>query len=178
LGFIRIAAVGKSTAKEISKFYVATDLIPEEANAESLADALVATESLDSAKVLLVTGNLGRDVLLKKLEEARAIVDRFEVYRTDPTDLSSDPAAKAFREQGADAILFTSSSGVKSFVDQAKDLVLSADAIRPKTVSIGPITSASMERLGVPRNFQAKEASLDSLVEALVENFGKESNGI
>jgi len=176
LGFIRIAAVGKSTAKEISKFYVATDLIPEEANAESLADALVATESLDSAKVLLITGNLGRDVLLKKLEEARAIVDRFEVYRTDPTDLSSDPAAKAFREQGADAILFTSSSGVKSFVDQAKDLVLSSDAIRPKTVSIGPITSASMERLGVPRNFQAKEASLDSLVEELVRNFGKESN--
>ena len=176
LGFIRIAAVGKSTAKEISKFYVATDLIPEVANAESLADALVATESLDSAKVLLVTGNLGRDVLLKKLEEARAIVDRFEVYRTDPTDLSSDPAAKAFREQGADAILFTSSSGVKSFVDQAKDLVLSSDAIRPKTVSIGPITSASMERLGVPRNFQAKEASLDSLVEELVRNFGKESN--
>jgi len=176
LGFIRIAAVGKSTAKEIKKFYVTTDLIPDEANAESLAEALVATESLDSAKVLLVTGNLGRDVLLKKLEEARAIVDRFEVYRTEPTDLSSDPAAKVFREQGADAILFTSSSGVKSFVDQAKDLVLEADAIRPKTVSIGPITSASMEQFGMPRNFQAKEASLDSLVDEVVRNFGKDSN--
>jgi hypothetical protein len=33
-----------------------------------------------------------------------------------------------------------------------------------------------MERLGVPRNFQAKEASLDSLAEELVRNFGKESN--
>jgi len=176
LGFIRIAAVGKSTANEIKKFYVTTDLIPDEANAESLAEALVATESLDSAKVLLVTGNLGRDVLMKKLEEARAIVDRFEVYRTDPTDLSGNPAAKAFREQGADAILFTSSSGVKSFVDQAKDLILAEGAIRPKSISIGPITSSSMEKVGMPMSFQAKEASLDSLVEVVVENFGRELN--
>lgn len=176
LGFIRIAAVGKSTAKEINKFYVTTDLVPEEANADSLADALVATNSLDSAKVLLVAGNLGRDVLFKKLEGARAIVDRFEVYRTEPTDLSSDPAAKVFREQGADAILFTSSSGVRSFVDQAKDLVLEKNAIRPKTVSIGPITTACMEQQGMPRDFQAKEASLDSLVSEIVKNFGKEKD--
>ena len=173
LGFLRIAAVGKSTAKEIKKFYVTTDLIPDEANASSLADALVATDSLDSAKVLLISGNLGRDILTTKLEEARAIVDRFEVYKTEATELSENPTAKLFREQGADAILFTSSSGVKSFVDQAKDLVLEADAVRPKSISIGPITSASMVQQGMPMNFQAKEASLESLVETIVENFGK-----
>ena len=174
LGFLRIAAVGKSTAKEIKKFYVTTDLIPKDANADSLADALVETGSLDSAKVLLVSGNLGRDTLNRKLEEARAIVDRFEVYRTEATNLSENPTAKLFRERGADAILFTSSSGVKSFVDQAKDLILAEGALRPKTVSIGPITSASMTQQGMPMDFQAKEASLDSLVEAVVEQFGKE----
>lgn len=173
LGFLRIAAVGKSTAKEIKKFYVTTDLIPDEANADSLGEALVATDSLDSAKVLLVSGNLGRDALTRKLEEARAIVDRFEVYRTESTDLSANPTAKHFRERGADAILFTSSSGVKSFVDQAKDLVLSDEATRPKTVSIGPITSASMAQQGMPMDFQANEASLDSLIETVAENFGK-----
>ncbi len=173
LGFLRIAAVGKSTAKEIKKFYVTTDLIPEEANADSLAEALVATDSLDSSKVLLISGNLGRDVLTRKLEEARAIVDRFEVYRTEATDLSENPTAKLFREQGADAILFTSSSGVKSFVDQAKDLVLEKGAVRPKSISIGPITSASMVQQGMPMNFQAKEASLESLVATVVANFGK-----
>lgn len=175
LGFLRIAAVGKSTAKEIKKFYVTTDLIPDEANADSLADALVETDSLDSAKVLLVSGNLGRDTLNRKLEEARAIVDRFEVYRTEATNLSENPTAKLFREQGADAILFTSSSGVKSFVDQAKDLVLSENALRPKTISIGPITSASMTQQGMPTDFQAKEASLESLAETVVEYFGRES---
>jgi len=173
LGFLRIAAVGKSTAKEIKKFYVTTDLIPDEANASSLADALVATDSLDSAKILLISGNLGRGILTTKLEAARAIVDRFEVYKTEATELSENPTAKLFREQGADAILFTSSSGVKSFVDQAKNLVLEADAVRPKSISIGPITSASMAQQGMPMSFQAKEASLESLVETVVENFGK-----
>ena len=173
LGFLRIAAVGQSTAKEIKKYYVTTDLIPDEANADSLGDALVATDSLDSAKVLVVTGNLGRDVLFKKLEEARAIVDRFEVYSTAPTDLSEHPSAKAFREEGADGILFTSSSGVKSFVDQAKHLQLAEEATRPKTFSIGPITSATMKELGMPVDLQAKEASLESLIEAVVKRFGK-----
>lgn len=173
LGFLRIAAVGKSTAKEIKKFFISTDLIPKEANAESLAEALVETDSLDSAKVLVVAGNLGRDVLIEKLEEARAIVDRFEVYKTEQTDLSENPSAKVFREQGADGILFTSSSGVRSFIDQAKQLQLGESAIRPKTISIGPITSATMKQIGMPVDLEAKEASLPSLVEAVVKRFGK-----
>ncbi|MEC7906259.1 MAG: uroporphyrinogen-III C-methyltransferase [Verrucomicrobiota bacterium] len=175
LGFLRIAAVGEATAKEVRKYFVTTDLMPKEANAESLAESLVETGSLDSSKVLLVTGNLGRDVLRSKLEEARAIVDRFEVYKTEPTDLSDDPAAKEFRSRGADAIIFTSSSGVKSFVDQAKDLVLESEANRPKTVSIGPITSSTMSKLGMPTDFQAEEASLDSLVNIVEQHFGKGS---
>ena len=166
--------MGEATAKEIRKYYVTTDLIPKEANAESLAKGLVETGSLDSSKVLLVTGNLGKDLLRSKLEEARAIVDRFEVYKTEPTDLSDDPAAKEFRSRGADAIIFTSSSGVRSFVDQAKDLVIESKANRPKTVSIGPITSSTMSKLGMPTDFQA-EASLDSLVNVVEQHFGKGS---
>jgi len=148
-------------------------LIPDEANADSLAEKLIATDSLDSAKVLVVAGNLGRDALIDKLEEARAIVDRFEVYKTTSTDLSDHPGAKLFREQGADAIIFTSSSGVRSFVDQAKDLQLSKGATLPKSVSIGPITSAEMTKKGMPVQIQADEASLDGIVEALVKEFGK-----
>ena len=173
LGFLRIAAVGASTAKEIQKFFVAPDLIPPEANAESLAEELVKTDSLDSAKVLVVSGNIGREILVEKLSEARAIVDRFEVYKTEMTDLSDHPAAKMFREQGADAILFTSSSGVRSFAQQAKYLQMAEGALRPKTISIGKITSATMKEIGMPVDAQANEASLDGLVEAVLKRFGK-----
>ena len=59
-------------------------------------------------------------------------------------------------------------------MDQAKDLVIESKANRPKTVSIGPITSSTMSKLGMPTDFQA-EASLDSLVNVVEQHFGKGS---
>ena len=131
LGLLRFACVGKATAREIEKHYIKVECMPDTATGDSLADALIATGSLDSAKVIVVTGNLNRDTLVKKLEAARAIVDRLQLYKTEKTDLTADPIANDFREKGADAILFASSSAVQSFTDQAKSLKLAKDAKRP-----------------------------------------------
>jgi len=168
LGVMRIAAVGEATARAIRDYHLEVEIVPEKAVAEALAEALIATGSLDHAKVLVVTGNLGRDVLVRKLDEARAIVDTFPVYRTEKTDLANDPVAADFRAHGADAILFTSSSGVQSFVEQAAALRLEAGARRPLAGSIGPITSETMRQAGMPVDFEAAEASLDGLIDALV----------
>jgi uroporphyrinogen-III synthase len=141
---------------------------PKVATGAALADDLIATGSLDSAKVLVISGNLNREELVQKLEEARAIVDRLQVYKTEKTDLSADPAAADFRARGADAVLFASSSAVQSFVDQAAALKLAKDAKRPLAGSIGPQTSETMKQAGLPIDFTAKTPSLDALVEALV----------
>lgn len=169
LGLVRFAAVGETTAKAITEHHIKVECQPKVATAESLAEDLIATGSLDSAKVLLITGNLNRDELTKKLEEARAIVDRLQVYKTEQTDLSKDEAAADFRAKGADAILFASSSAVQSFVDQAAALKLGKDAKRPLAGSIGPQTSETMKKVGMPIDFEAKTPSLDALVEALVK---------
>ena len=95
-------------------------------------EALIAHDSLENLRVLVVTGSRNRDNLPRRLEsDARAIVDTFQVYRTDLTDLSLDPAAESFRAHGADAIAFTSASTVESFVQQAKHLALAPGARRP-----------------------------------------------
>ena len=114
LGLLRFACIGDATAQAIRALHLKVECQPEKATAEALAAALIATGSLDSAKVLVITGNLNRDTLVLKLEEARAIVDCLQVYKTEKTDLSGDAAAKDFRERGADAILFASSSSVQS----------------------------------------------------------------
>jgi uroporphyrinogen III methyltransferase/synthase len=172
LGTLRIAAVGEATARAIRAYHLRVDLVPTRATAEDLADALVETGGLDSAKIVVVTGNLGRDVLIDRLNEAQAIVDRFPVYRTEKTDLSDHLGAKSFREQGADAVIFTSSSAVRSFVDQAEALKLGPDAKRPIAGSIGPITSETMRKVGMPVDFEAKKANLDALVDALCQKLG------
>lgn len=169
LGLLRVACIGEATAKAIRELHLKVECQPETATADALADALIATGSLDSAKVIVVTGNLNRDTLVTKLEGARAIVDQLQVYQTEKTDLTGEPAAVDFRAKGADAILFASSSAAQSFVDQAAALKLADGAKRPLAGSIGPQTSATMKTAGMPVDFTAKEPSLDGLIEALVK---------
>jgi uroporphyrinogen-III synthase len=172
LGLLRFAAIGDTTAAAIRERHIRVECQPETATAEALADELVATGSLDSAKVLVVTGNLNRDALVQKLEEARAIVDRCPMYRTEKVDLAADPAAADFRARGADAVLFASSSAVQSFVDQAAVLKLAKEARRPLAGSIGPQTSETMRKAGLPVDFEAASPGLDALVAALVKRLG------
>ena len=167
LGLVRIAAVGEATAAALTDLHLRVDLQPKKASGEELAMELISRESMDSAKVLVVTGNKNREVLVEKLHEARAIVDTLPVYKTEETDLAADPVAGDFKAKGADAILFASPSAVQSFFDQAAALKLSAKARKPLAGSIGPTTTAAMKQLGVPVDFEAAEPSLDSLVSAL-----------
>jgi len=173
LGLLRFACIGETTASAIRALHLKIECQPAVATAEALAGELIATGSLANAEVVVITGNLNRDILVTKLESAGAIVDQLQVYQTEKTDLAADPAAADFRAKGADAILFASSSAAQSFVDQAAALKLAAGAKRPMAGSIGPQTSETMKAAGIPVDFTAKEPSLDSLVEALVKKLAR-----
>jgi len=168
LGLIRIACIGDSTAKAIGELHLKAECMPQKATSEALAGAMVDTGSMDNAKVLVITGNLNRDVLVRKLEEARAIVDCLQVYKTEAVDLSASPVAADFRRLGADAVLFASSSSAQSFVDQGDAVRLGAGARAPKNGSIGTQTSETMRKVGLRVDFEAKTPGIDELVAELV----------
>jgi uroporphyrinogen-III synthase len=168
LGLIRIACIGDATAKAVTELRLKVEVRPPKATAEALAGELIDTGSIDNAKVLVITGNLNRDVLVTKLEEARAIVDVLQVYKTEPVDLAADPVAADFRSRGADAVLFASSSSAQSFVDQGTALALAPAAKKPLHGSIGPQTSETMKKVGLKVDFEAATPGLDELVTALV----------
>ncbi len=174
LGLLRFACVGEGTRRAIERHKIKVECMPRLATGEALADALIETGSLDSAKIIVVTGNLNRDILVTKLEAAGTIVDCLQLYKTELTDLSAEPAAEDFRQHGADAILFASSSAVKSYVDQAPALALGAEAKKPLAGSIGPQTTATLKESGITVDFEAKEPGLDKLVEALVRELSKD----
>lgn len=169
LGLLRFACIGDATARAIRELHLKVECQPATATADALADALIATGSLDSAKLLIITGNLNRDTLVTKLEAARAIVDQLQVYQTEPNDLSADPAAADFRARGADAVLFASSSAVQSYASQSAALKLATGARRPLLGSIGPQTSETLKQLKLPVDFEAKTPGLEALVEAAVK---------
>jgi uroporphyrinogen-III synthase len=172
LGHLRLACVGEGTARRIAELHLRVECQPPVATAESLGDALIETGSLDSAKVLVVTGNLNREFLVQKLEAAHAIVDCLQVYKTEQVNLAGDPVAADFRARGADAILFASSSSVESYVAQGDALKLSSGAQRPLHGSIGPQTSSSLKKSRLPVDFEAPTPGFDSLVSALVAKVG------
>jgi uroporphyrinogen-III synthase len=169
LGLIRIACVGDATAKAVRELHLRVECQPKRATAEDLARELVATGSMDSAKVLVVTGNLNRDILVTMLEEARAIVDCLQVYKTEAVDLSRDPAAADFRRLGADAVLFASSSSAQSFSEQGEALRLEKGARKPLHGSMGRQTSETMRKVGLAVDFEAASPGIEGLVGALVK---------
>jgi uroporphyrinogen-III synthase len=171
LGFLRIAAVGQATAAAVSGHRLKVDLIPVNADGESLVEALLNEQVMDNVKVLVVRGNLGRGVIVERLEAAQAIVDVFPVYATEKTNLAEHPAARDFRCGGADAITFTSPSAVASFVSQAGALQPEKGSVTPITCSIGPVTSLAMREAGLPVDVEAVQQSLDGIVDALVKRF-------
>jgi uroporphyrinogen-III synthase len=169
LGLLRIACIGASTAAAVTGLHLKVECQPKVATGEALAEALIETGSLDSARVLVITGNLNRDTLVTKLEEARAIVDQLQVYKTDRAEVAGLPVAADFRAKGADAILFASSSAVFSYAAQLSSIQPLAGAQRPLMGSIGPQTSEALKQSGFEVDFAAKEPGLDELVAALVK---------
>ena len=166
LGPMRIAAVGAATAREIEKHKLKVDLVPKQANADALAKELIENEGIESVQLLVVTGNQNRDNLVALLEsdEGRAIVDTLPLYETSKTDLSLESSAERFRKEGADAVLFTSSSTVKSFVEQHESLTLELGARKPTFGSIGPLTTKTLKELKLPVAFEATQSSLEHFV--------------
>ena len=171
-GPMRIACNSPVTAEAVKRHQLAVDLIAPEADAESLAQALTATQSLDNTQVLVVAGNRNRPILVKKLEkDGQAIVDAITVYQTEPTDLQDHPALQDFRERGADAVIFTSASTVESFAAQAAHLQLAPEARRPLTCSIGPSTSEALKKYGLSVDLQAKKPNLLEIVDLLIKKY-------
>jgi uroporphyrinogen III methyltransferase / synthase len=177
LGVMRIACVGEATARPVRALHLEVEICPETGTTEALAEAMIATGSLENAKVLVITGNLNRDTLVKRLEAAGAIVDTFQVYENVRADLTANLAADEFRHEGADAVLFASSSAVQAFAAQAATLQTAAGARRPLAGSIGPRTSEAVRKAGLRVDFEAKASTVDALIAALVEKLGSAGEG-
>ena len=172
-GPMRVACVGEATAQVVRKFNLEVELIPDRSTGEDLAQALVATESLDSANVLVVTGNRNREVLVGLLESVgHAIVDTLPIYQTDFADVTEAPDVAQYCQYGADAIVFTSSSTALSFVEQEEDLKIENETTKPMLCSFGPETSKTLRENDLEVSLEIENPSVDSMVEALVQKFG------
>lgn len=165
LGSAKVAAVGAKTAQALRSIGIHADLVSPVAHAEGLLDALgdaVGTRS----RFLFPRAGDGRETLVEGLEDAGHEVTLVTAYDKQPVSGEALDRLSAGIEE-ADAILVTSGSVVRSLVEAA-----GTDALKGKVLaSIGPVTSEALRDAGLEPTFEATDASLDALVDALETHY-------
>ncbi|HEY8899785.1 MAG TPA: uroporphyrinogen-III C-methyltransferase [Chthoniobacterales bacterium] len=164
IGGVRIAAIGPATAEKIRSYRFEVDLQPDKYVAEEIVKAFQKETTVDNLKILLARAEGARDVLATELTRLGAIVDEAIAYRTVPETNDVAGGIARFREDGADIVTFTSSSTAENFA--ALQLPLPANL---QTASIGPITSATMRKLGLDVDIEAKVHDIPGLVAAILK---------
>jgi len=158
IGHLKLASIGSGTAKALKGFGLMSDLIPERAISEALANEMKKVVKSED-RVLIPSGNLESDVSKKELGTI-CRVDMPVVYNTVVGEESSDHL-KDVLEGGINGITFTSASTVKNFNALIEKAGLSWPA--SKCFSIGPKTSKVLKQLGL-EPVESEHATIDSLV--------------
>lgn len=169
LGQVRIAAIGPATAEKVKELHLEVELQPKEFVSAAVLKEFQARGSVENLKFLLPRADIATDTLPQGLNALGAIVDEAIAYRTVPE--TSDPYGSLGRlqKEGADFITFTSSSTVEYFCKLLDAPKLLKDFPDLKVASIGPVTSETAKKLGLPVHVEAKEHTIPGLVQAILK---------
>lgn len=181
----KTAAIGPATARALDRLGLSPGLIPPQAVAESLTEALLPhAHRADGTptRFLLIRAEEAREHLPEALRRAGGEVTVAPAYRTAIPEGSLELVRSLLapqmgpvhptvqRRDGAeiDAVAFTSSSTARNLLAlcEAGGVRLPGNALR---ISIGPITSQTLRDLGVPPHAEAAEATVTCLAETVME---------
>lgn len=163
----RIAAIGPQTARSLRAYGVQVEVIPADFRAEGLLESL-AVESIVGQRVLLPRAGGAREILPDELRRRGAVVEEVVTYVSRPP-AAARSGFDEWLERGVDLITFTSSSTVEQFA-QLMGPQLAATIGRTAFASIGPVTTATARRLGIPISVEPSQYTMPALAAAIVEH--------
>ena len=166
-----VAAIGTATAEALTVKGVVPALVPPEFVGEALAEALIQESggSLVGSRVLIPSAEDARDALPAGLRECGADVRVIPVYRTVPVEADLSRLATDITLGRIDAVTFTSSSTVRSFVDLVGRPA--ATSGRFVAATIGPVTAGTARELGMREIIEAEPHTVPGLVDSLARRF-------
>ena len=161
---IKIAAVGRATAKQVQQAGWNTPLVPEDFQAEGLLYALGKLHLKDQ-QFFFPRAQEAREFLPQQLSALGAQVSIVPVYCNQMALNNQDRLKAAVFSAKIDWITFTSSSTANNFVALLGELPNTL----PKLASIGKITSQALLDLGLRPTVTAVPQTLDGLVKAIID---------
>lgn len=168
LGRAKIAAIGKGTKRELEARGMYPDLMPEVFDGASLGKKM-AECCEENSYILIPRAAIGNAEIIRELSVRKdLVVDDVATYETRYEVQSIVDESGAFERGEIDYAVFTSASTVRGFVHALPGLEYS----KVKAVCIGKQTAAQAEEYGM-HTYTAKEASIDSLVELVIQLAGE-----
>jgi uroporphyrinogen III methyltransferase / synthase len=161
---VKFAAVGPATAHALQRRHLRVDLQPEIYTTEKLAEAFSQMD-IQGVRFCLPHGNRADPFLADHLRERGGKVEVWSLYETQPEMEDVSGARARYVREGAHWIMFTSASTVVNW--NALQLQPAEGTPQPKPISIGPVTSNELRRLGYELAAEAPESTIDSLAETI-----------
>ena len=169
MGDLKIAAVGAGTAEAVeASLGLAVAFVPPTFTAESLA-ATIPVAAGD--RLLLPQSAIARPTVADALHSKGVDITVVDAYRTLIAQGGDDLLGMLWAGS-IDAITFTSESTVRYFgkrVQHERGALAMLDHV--VIGSIGPVTSAAIQRLGLRVQVQPEEHTLVGLTDALIDYF-------
>lgn len=166
LNNIKFIAIGSKTYNALKKYGIKSDLMPE--NFEGMEAVKVIEENIKrGTKILVPRAKLGRNEIVDSLKENYDIKE-VKIYDT----ISAIDDSKVIYETLSDLeeyyLVFTSSSTFTNFKNIAGDEFFK-DNDSAKIISIGPITTKTINDEGLSVYKEAREYTIDGIIEILKE---------
>lgn len=157
---VRLAALGQATARALAGHGLRADFVAQGGTSRSLAAELPVREC---DRVLFPASSEAGKEFERVLRERGAFAWRVTAYRTEPVALDESGLAAIV---GADVVTFTSGSTAR-YLAKALGGVPLPEHVR--LVSIGPSTSAAVVEAFGRLDAEARQPTLDGLIEAVCE---------
>ena len=167
LAGLRIAVIGTGTGRELEKYGLFADVMPETYDGENLGRMLAGLVK-PGDKVLIPRARLGNAEIISEIKKAGNVeISDIPIYDTVYEKQDAEREKAEFTDHPGTLAVFTSASTVKGFHASTEGL----DYGTVKAVCIGKQTAAEAEKLGM-QVYVAEKATIDALIDAVIKVHG------
>ncbi|AEB76680.1 uroporphyrinogen-III C-methyltransferase [Clostridium botulinum] len=165
LGNLKVVAIGTGTSDELRHYGIIPDVLPKKFVAESVVELLKEVLQKED-KVFIPRSSEARTYLVEELNKLCNVTE-VKIYNTIKGSGNKDDIINLLNNKNIDYITFTSSSTVKNFIE-----IMGKQNIEKlkdtKLVSIGPITSKTIEDFGLKVYNEAEEYTIEGIIKTLI----------
>jgi uroporphyrinogen III methyltransferase/synthase len=179
---IKICTIGNRTAREIKKYGLKVDLIPERFHAEGLIEAIITMQTkkrkskiknpkskiLKGVRFLLPRAEVAREVFPETVRRLGGEIDVPVVYRTIKPESHGKRLRRFLREGKITIATFTSAATFNNFreiIGADIDKLLKGVAI----AVIGPVTAKAIKKAGLRVDIMPRESTIDEMVAEIMK---------